>query len=76
MHMRFGFLDLVGDPRQRRRTVDQDLELIPLPGRRVAGSKASRRRVEGAKPSDPCEPPAMMQNDEPLDRLAHGMVEF
>jgi hypothetical protein len=75
MHMRFGLLDLVGDPRQRRRTVDQNLESIPRPRRRVARSKAPQRRVESAKPADPREPPAVMRNDESLDRMAHRIVQ-
>jgi hypothetical protein len=75
MHIRFGLLDLVGDPRQPRRIVDQNLEPIPRPRRRLAGGKAPGRRVESAKPADPREPPAVMRNDEPLDRLAHRIVQ-
>jgi hypothetical protein len=59
-----------------RRAVDQDLEPIPAPWQRIAGGKACRRRVEGAKPADPRKPPAVMRNDAPLDGLAHGIVQF
>jgi hypothetical protein len=75
MHVRFSFLDLVGDPRQRSRTVDQDLEQIPLPRRRIPGGEASRRRVKSAELADSGKPAAVMGNDEPLDRLAYGIVE-
>jgi hypothetical protein len=75
MHVGLRVLDLVGDPRQRRRTVDQDLEPSPLAWRRVAAGEAARRCVEDAETADPREPPAVVRDDEPLNPLAHGTVQ-
>ena len=67
MHVRLRLLDLVGDPRQRCRAVDQDLEPIPVPRRRIGVGEPSCGRVKSPKPSDPSEPPPMMRDDDLLD---------
>ena len=73
--MRFGAFDRVGDPRERRRLVDEDLELIPLPRRGVSRCVASWRRIEGVKVADPRQPAPVARHHSPLHRLTESAIQ-
>ena len=73
--VRAGLFQFTGDAGKGFCPVDQDLHLVALARRGISGRPASRRRVEGAKLANPREPAAVMRNDEPLDRLAHRIVQ-
>jgi hypothetical protein len=66
--------DCLREPRQRFRTVDEHLQLVPRARRRFAGGPAARGRIEGPEPADALQPPTVVRRDDPVEQVAEGGV--
>src|SRR5207253_9355291 len=53
--VRFGALELLGEPRQEARAVDQNLDVVAPSRRRIAVGPEARRRLERSPPTRPPE---------------------
>ena len=63
------------DRGQRLGAVDEDLEPVPFPRRRLAGSPPARRRIQGAELAVLPQPPAVVRDDQALQPVAESFVE-
>jgi hypothetical protein len=62
------------DQRERLSTVDQDIDSVPRPHRRITGRPTPGRRLERPRPSDPSEATLMMTADLPRDLTAEPIL--
>ena len=74
VHVRAGAGDLLRDPRQRLRSVDENLERAPGAGRGIARGPSAAAGVEGAQPSDAPEAASMMRSPRPAHRVPERTV--
>src|SRR5439155_709279 len=70
MHVRARVGNGTRDRRQRRRAVDEHLDLVSLTRRRLAGRPHARRRLERVRPADPLEAAVVVRANRLLDALA------
>src|SRR5439155_20334545 len=75
VNMRLCLLEFLGDPRKRRRTVDQDLERVARARRRVAVGPSCFVSVERMFPSHPPQPAPVVSRDSAVDGLPDLAVE-
>jgi hypothetical protein len=74
--VRLGAPQLLGDPRQRFRPVDEHLDGVARSRRRVAACPVAVARVERVLPADATQSPAVVRADRALDRVADPVVEL
>src|SRR6185312_5788265 len=72
--VRLGTCELLGEPRQKARAVDQDLDLVARARRRFPVCPKRRGRLEGLRPTNTVEPPAVMRRNERVDPVAEGGI--
>lgn len=74
MHMGRRRADLLHHPRQRELTVNQHLQLVPMPRRRSIIRPPARRRPQHHT-ANPLQPPRMMPTNSPRDTLARHSID-
>jgi hypothetical protein len=70
MNVRARLAQFLRDRRKGLGAVDQNLDCIPRPHRRITRRPPSDRRLKRARPADPLETPLVMAADLPRDLIA------
>jgi len=72
--VRLGARELICEPRQKARAVDQDLDVVAAARRRVAVGPEARRGLECSLPARPHGPAPVLRPHERFDPIADGRV--